>query len=208
MDRLPAVLLDNVLLDVQRRIARERVPTATPNAERLPTRRTGPFGRLILPRHLHCLPTALSVRRFLQVHRRAPARPLEGETGPVVAGFGPSHEGPGQSQSTRLRRCVMVYQLSHCSFEEPGVSLDLELFAESILIPPSIWRAACAAPHEAGLCVSCASGGRVAPWNFDQHSHPKNQVECIPLTIIYGRPKEMSRAAFGVLFFFEFRPAQ
>jgi hypothetical protein len=31
LDRLPAVLLDNVLLNVQRRIARERVPT---NAER------------------------------------------------------------------------------------------------------------------------------------------------------------------------------
>jgi hypothetical protein len=37
------------LTDVQRRIARERVPTnaerRTLNAERLPTRRTGPFGR-------------------------------------------------------------------------------------------------------------------------------------------------------------------
>ena len=32
--RLAAVLFDNVLLDVRRRIARERVPTETPNAER------------------------------------------------------------------------------------------------------------------------------------------------------------------------------
>src|SRR5260370_33210847 len=152
----------------------------------------------------------MSVRRFLQIHRLAAARPLEGQTAPAppVAGFGSSDEGPGRSRSTPLRRCVTVYQPSHCSFEEPTVSLDLELFAESILILPSIWRAACAAPHEAGLCVSCASGGRVAPWNFDQHSCPKNQVECIPLTIIYGRPKVMSLDAFGVLFFFEFGPAR